>query len=751
MSLLNKLKTAAAYLQSGKLKEAENIYDVLLAKYPYMPDALYGKYKINLVKNELLKAKDYLLQAIYSLSSSAKINENHKRIFIKWVNEFKKVFNENVFVELRESEYDKLIERLYLQGKYLELIQLKKPNQMSLKSLKYIVDAALKINFDVEKKIVYSLLFYTEDEETLYNIAKYFENRLIYNDAINIGLFLINKYNKNEYYSFVAKIYLNLMQFEMAEVYLKKSFFDFKDEMSGFILLSVYIKEAKFDEAENLIKILLQNEESCKSLILVTAEMLLNYCLDIDVKELDHPAKFLSLYKLKLILEGEDKAKEVLKVLNEKFPFIQRKSVYKNKYNLKKRLKNLENVVAFHTIGRGGSFFFHSLIDGHKEVATIPGVYFKGYFGLDVFDKLVNANKKDTIKRFLDVYEAVFDADSKKRVPGDPMGDGIQISEISGLTTLGENKDISLKIDTKKVEKILYKYLELFEKITAKDFFKIIHLVWEEIRFEFTNQEGNLERFLDNKKVLFYHIHNPNLLEYYKFIKVFPKAKDLVIIRNWLQGLESWLYSDYPKNKIQASYEIRINSFRDKYSRMFNKLLTRLFFQRVGYSLSNKTAFVKLEDVKNSPESTMKAVADWMGISYDECLLRPEFMGLKFHSNKSKLNPTISEFDKKSIKRKVGVLFSEKDARLLNTVLRPWNEVFEYGEGEFKYLDKDEALKLNEEIMDWERKLIDFFEIKEEDAMKVIKYRKEKLKLALNTEEQIFEELKKVELIKPRK
>jgi len=134
---------------------------------------------------------------------------------------------------------------------------------------------------------------------------------------------------------------------------------------------------------------------------------------------------------------------------------------------------------------------------------------------------------------------------------------------------------------------------------------------------------------------------------------------------------------------------------------------------------------------------------------YDDSLLKAEFMGLKFHSNKSKLNPTISEFDKKSIQRKVGVLFSERDAVLLNTVLKPWNEVFEYGAGEFGYVSREEALKMNDEIMDWEQKLIDFFEIKTEDALHSIKYRKQKLALALNTGEQIFEELRKVRLIKP--
>jgi len=198
-----------------------------------------------------------------------------------------------------------------------------------------------------------------------------------------------------------------------------------------------------------------------------------------------------------------------------------------------------------------------------------------------------------------------------------------------------------------------------------------------------------------------------------------------------------------------TAYEQRLKSFKKVFARMIGKLNSRLFIMRTELFISYNPTFVKLEDVKNKPESTMRAVASLMGIEYDESLLKAEFMGHKFHSNKSVLNPTISEFDKSAIKRKVGVLFSHSDAVLLNTVLRPWNETFEYEEGEFKYVSVEEALVMNENIMDWERKLIDFFEISEEDALKSIKYRKQKLALALNTQEQVYEELKKVKLIKP--
>ena len=240
------------------------------------------------------------------------------------------------------------------------------------------------------------------------------------------------------------------------------------------------------------------------------------------------------------------------------------------------------------------------------------------------------------------------------------------------------------------------------------------------------------------------------LIEYMAYKRYYETPKNMFLIRNWLQSLESWMYGSISFYKEENwDYEKKYEIFQEDYSNAFSKLLHRIFIIRGYLFVDNNVVFVKLEDVKNTPEAAMRAVASWMGIEYDESLLKAEFMGEKFHSNKSKLNPTISEFDKSAIKRKVGVLFSHSGAVLLNTVLRPWNETFEYEEGEFKYVSVEEALAMNENIMDWERKLIDFFEISEEDALKSIKYRKQKLALALNTQEQVYEELKKVKLIKP--
>ena len=31
--------------------------------------------------------------------------------------------------------------------------------------------------------------------------------------------------------------------------------------------------------------------------------------------------------------------------------------------------------------GRSGSLFLHSLLDGHPQISTLPGYFFKGWFG----------------------------------------------------------------------------------------------------------------------------------------------------------------------------------------------------------------------------------------------------------------------------------------------------------------------------------------------------------------------------------
>ena len=56
---------------------------------------------------------------------------------------------------------------------------------------------------------------------------------------------------------------------------------------------------------------------------------------------------------------------------------------------LNKKLNNLSNIVGLiKNSGRTGSIFLHSLLDGHPEITTLPGVYLKGFFHPHVWEKI---------------------------------------------------------------------------------------------------------------------------------------------------------------------------------------------------------------------------------------------------------------------------------------------------------------------------------------------------------------------------
>ena len=44
-------------------------------------------------------------------------------------------------------------------------------------------------------------------------------------------------------------------------------------------------------------------------------------------------------------------------------------------------MKSNQKIVCLLAFGRSGSLFLHSLLDGHPQISTLPGYFFKGWFG----------------------------------------------------------------------------------------------------------------------------------------------------------------------------------------------------------------------------------------------------------------------------------------------------------------------------------------------------------------------------------
>jgi tetratricopeptide (TPR) repeat protein len=545
-NLLFYLKKASKLITEKKYIEATDIYKQLLAEIPSFPDAYYGLYKVNYLQNEKQNAKIYLSNALKQLIISSKKNKEHKIIFQKWELEYKQAFGEfflTSFEDSIESHSKHSIIKNYKNKKYLTVINsLEKLNRYDIELFKIAFFSYVELNI-IHKAInkAYELLYYIEDDdkELLESIAKLFETSNLLYPSAQVYLYLSNRFNQAKYFKALGILSIKLDNHPQAKKFLEKAVEIDNSSIKHYTLLGqVYSIDGEYDKLEKLLKYANTHiEKSYDKLISLLFDIgnIDGYEFD---KELISNDIFDGLYFIRhqLLYNGLKEAKDVLESIKSKHNFAVSKSKTRDKI-IKQKLKDFENIIAFHTSGRGGSFFFHSLIDGHKEVATIPGVYLKGYFGLTVFNGIVSADAKDMVEKFMKIYEAIFDASSFKTVPGDPMGGKIKVGDVSGLTNLGENRDIVLKVDKIKFARKLYGYLNKFSVINEKDFFKLIHIVWEEV------VRGDNLRI---KKSLFYHIHNPNFIEYYRYLNNFKKAKDLVIIRNWLQGLESWMDSDVP-------------------------------------------------------------------------------------------------------------------------------------------------------------------------------------------------------------
>ena len=88
--------------------------------------------------------------------------------------------------------------------------------------------------------------------------------------------------------------------------------------------------------------------------------------------------------------------------------------------------------------GRSGSLFLHSLFDGHPQISTLPGYFFKGWFNEKTWPifkpNFQDTNWREILADKICVYfEPQFNANSKKNVIGEPNGEATWLAIILAL------------------------------------------------------------------------------------------------------------------------------------------------------------------------------------------------------------------------------------------------------------------------------------------------------------------------------
>ena len=353
-------------------------------------------------------------------------------------------------------------------------------------------------------------------------------------------------------------------------------------------------------------------------------------------------------------------------------------------------------VIALLPFGRAGSLFFHSLLDGHPEVATLPGIYFKGWFGIDQWRRFApDIAKRDwrqhLVAKVVKEYQPLFNATCKNNVAGKPFGNSKWLAKDQGFTNLGPNQSQTFVVDQKSFSDTFLFLLEPFSSIGIQECFELIHRAFE---ISARKTAGTSSQKSSN---IFYHIHNPDSYEYAHFLKHYPHARSLHIIRNPVQSMESWILAaanlgggdktNKDRRHIQSIYH---------WLRMVDRIVAMFQQLQSPFNAQAHSRGVRLEDVKRNAHDIMPKIAAWIGISDHPAIYESSFCGFQYWGPSSKETGAITGFDTKAIDLPTGRLFGSRDILIFETLF--WPLSCQYG---YTQLEAAEFRRQLVEIRPW--------------------------------------------------
>ena len=315
-----------------------------------------------------------------------------------------------------------------------------------------------------------------------------------------------------------------------------------------------------------------------------------------------------------------------------------------------------KNMVALLHFGRSGTGLFHSLIDDHPEISTLPSIYFRGFFNPGVWSSISEGGYDGLPERFANKFAVLFDASSPISTPGKLHEVSSSLGIKEGMANVGVSRDEVLSVDREKFCSAAYSLMQNYEKINAGTFFLIIHAAYE-------MATGNKRK----KNTAFYHIHNPDDFALLNFLRYNPMARLVTMVREPIECCESWLRKNFEQNN---------------YKDMVHQIISMLFgLDQVVFQTQDSVG-IRLEDLKKNPKGTLQAFCHWLGIEETPSLYEMTAQGKKWWGDPSSPdfnhNEAMSPFGKFPKNRTVGNIFNEDDLLVFETLFYPISVHFEY-------------------------------------------------------------------------
>lgn len=315
-----------------------------------------------------------------------------------------------------------------------------------------------------------------------------------------------------------------------------------------------------------------------------------------------------------------------------------------------------KQLVALLHFGRSGTGLLHSLIDGHPRISTLPSIYLRGYFNSGVWPEIAKGGWRDLPRRFADMFDVLFDARSPKPTPG-RMGEASEyLGKDEGMDKVGENREVSLSLDRDLFCAEAHRLMQSLDFVDPMSFFMIVHAAYERVM-----QSGS------QKHTVFYHIHNPDDFAKFNLLRYAPSAKLIMMIREPIENCKSWSRIPFKKNN---------------YDQLIHQIISMfLAFDQVAFRLHDSIG-VRLEDLKERPEVTIRSLSTWLGVQETPSLYEMTMQGEKWWGD-----PTSPDFSRGQPMPAFGKLpdrqysieiFSERDQFVLRTLFHPFSVRFGY-------------------------------------------------------------------------
>ena len=246
---------------------------------------------------------------------------------------------------------------------------------------------------------------------------------------------------------------------------------------------------------------------------------------------------------------------------------------------LKNKMVNLKVAMITH-YQSSGSLYLHSLLDGHPEIITIPGVLSLNSILLN------NYNFEEALNVFNKENPSFYDTSKES----------IATINTNGLYRLGQNSDEGIITNKIEFKKYFFEYNKNKNPI-SKNIILSLYYAYAKVHGE----------DIKNKKVILFHPHS--IYRTLLMNDIFPNSKYLVTIRDSARGYCSRLKRIKDKAKARNQRYIHIGLLYDDANNVY-EFLKRNMSMRI----------IKVDDFERSSKFILEKLCKYLDIAYNPVL-----------------------------------------------------------------------------------------------------------------------------------